>query len=221
VNYLSHFIIDFKPGEHYFNGALILPDIAKRWIKTFHHPNPSPFFTPNQQLLLQGCLSHYARDKQFHASSFFERYQHIANETLRSIPFSENVQRKWFIAHVLTELMIDRAFVKKFPHLVDSFYESLNLIDDIQLSGFLNHYGMTDTNDFFTFFNHFRSVKYIYYYADNNKFLYSLGRIMMRVGLNDFNDEDGQLMLNAITQIESNNLSDGEALLTELKEVFK
>jgi hypothetical protein len=44
---------------------------------------------------------------------------------------------------------------------------------------------------------------------------------MMRVGLNDFNDEDGQLMLNAITQIESNNLSDGEALLTELKEVFK
>lgn len=220
MNYLSHFIVDQKEGEYYFNSALILPDIAKRWVKTFQHPNPSLSFSPNQRSLLAGCLRHYKRDKEFHASSFFEHYQHITNERLKSISFTGTVNRKWFIAHILTELLIDRCFVRQFPHLVDAFYESLNAISDEELAGFLKYYGVEDTTDFFTFFNHFRSVRYIYYYTDNNKFLYSLGRIMMRVGLPDFNEKDSGLMLEAIQQIESENMKNGAGLYVELMNVF-
>lgn len=221
MNYLSHFIVDRKEGEHYFNTALILPDIAKRWVKTFHHPDSSILFSTNQHSLLSGCLRHYQRDKQFHASSFFEHYQYVTNELLKSIPFTGTVHRKWFIAHILTELLIDRAFVKQFPHLVDAFYDSLCAIDDKELVGFLRLYGVEDTTDFFTFFDHFRSVRYIYYYADTNKFLYSLGRIMMRVGLADFNNTDSGLMLEVIQRIESTEMRDGEQLYAELMNVFK
>ena len=220
MNYLSHFIIDQKAGEHYFNSALILPDISKRWIKTFRHSTPSSLFTKYQHALLEGCLCHYKRDKQFHTSAFFEKYQDIINRALKSVPFTGDVQRKWFIAHILTELLIDRTFVKTFPEYVDLFYESLNTIDDVELKGFMGYYGLADSTEFFKFFDQFRSVKYIYYYADNNKFLYSLSRIMMRVGLTDFNEADTQLMLETIQQLESDYMSNGNVLLTELRDVF-
>ncbi|MES2779655.1 MAG: hypothetical protein V4651_07120 [Bacteroidota bacterium] len=220
MNYLSHFIIDHTADDVYFNSALILPDITKRWVKTFNHPPPSNDFTPNQHSLLRGCLRHYQRDKQFHGSSFFEGYQQRVNEYLKTQPFSVDVNRKWFIAHVLTELLIDRAFVKTFPGYVDAFYGSLTAMEDRELAGFLKQYGMADTTDFFYFFNHFRSVQYIYYYADNNKFLYSLTRIMLRVGLKELNAADAQLMLEAIQYLELTYMHNGEALLAELKDVF-
>ena len=213
-------MIDYKPGEDYFNTALILPDITKRWIKTFNHPEPSSAFTQEQYQLLEGCLSHYKRDKQFHSSPFFEKYQQLVTNELKAISFTGEVSRKWFIAHILTELLIDRCFVKTFPHLVDAFYESLSAIEDSQLAEFLQYYGMQESEEFFTFFDHFRSVKYIYYYADNNKFLYSLSRIMMRVGLKEFNEADALSMQAAIQHIEATYMNNGEALLAELKAVF-
>lgn len=221
MNYLSHFIIDHKADDNYFNSALIFPDITKRWIKTFNHPDPGDFFTLRQNALLAGCMQHYKSDKLFHGSSFFKKYHELVNGYLKAVPFSENVTRKWFIAHVLTELLIDRTFVKTFNDYVDAFYASLNGIDDQELSGFLRHYGMTDTTGFFTFFNHFRSVQYIYYYADTNKFLYSLSRIMLRVGLKEMNESDSGLMREAVLELEANYLHNGKALLAELKEVFK
>jgi hypothetical protein len=221
VNYLSHFIVDHHPGDPYFNTALILPDISKRWIKTFKHPEPSSHFTPEQLSLHQGCLRHYERDKQFHSSTFFEQYQHIVSEAINHVSFSGEVNRKWFIAHILTELLIDRVFVKYNQRLVDLFYESLLSIDDHQLSDFLYYYGIVNADDFFDFFNRFREVKYIYYYADTNKFLYSLGRIMMRVGLPAFNDADTEKMAILIEQLETTYMKDGEVLMDELTNVFK
>lgn len=220
MNYLSHFIIDQTPHDYYFNSALIFPDICKRWIKTFNHPEPSTDFTVHQHALLKGCLCHYKRDKQFHGSPFFEKYQGYVNEYLKTVHFTGVVERKWFIAHVLTELLIDRTFVRVYPQYVDAFYTSLVNVDDRELEGFLKHCGMVDTTEFFTFFDHFRSVKYIYYYADNNKFLYSLSRIMLRVGLKELNETDAQLMQEVIQHIESTYMSNGEALLAELKDVF-
>ncbi|MES2560901.1 MAG: hypothetical protein V4590_14240 [Bacteroidota bacterium] len=220
MNYLSHYIIDHTADDPYFNSALIFPDICKRWIKTFKLPEPSGDFTVHQQSLYTGCMRHYTRDKQFHSSPFFEKYQQYINEHLKSIPFTGAVERKWFIAHVLTELLIDRTFVKLNPGFVDAFYTSLAAIDNREVKGFLSHYGMTDTTEFFTFFDHFRSVKYIYYYADNNKFLYSLSRIMLRVGLKELNEADAFLMQEAIHTIETVHMHNGAALLAELKEVF-
>jgi hypothetical protein len=220
VNYLSHFIIDQTADDHYFNSALIFPDICKRWIKTFNHPEPSIDFSICQHSLLKGCMRHYKRDKQFHSSPFFEKYQRYVNGYLKTVHFTGVVERKWFIAHVLTELLIDRTFVKIYPNYVDAFYTSLTSIDNREVTGFLKHYGMTDVSEFFTFFDHFRSVKYIYYYADNNKFLYSLSRIMLRVGLKELNERDAQLMLEAIQYIETTYMSNGEVLLAELREVF-
>lgn len=219
MNYLSHFFIDSKPGAFYYNAALILPDITKTWIKKFDPsmlPNPSAI----QSELLKGALQHYHSDKLFHASAFFATYQELINVKLKNIPLSDDVNRKWFIAHVLTELLIDRQIVKSFKTYVDDFYDSLDHVDDRELGIFLGYFGMTDPGDFLKFLNHFRNARYIYYYADNNKFLYSLGRIMMRVGIKELGEKDGLVLLEAILDIEREYMSDTNVILGELKAVF-
>jgi hypothetical protein len=220
MNYLSHYFIDSKPDEHYYNAALILPDITKPWIKTFRTPEPPPSFSQNQLALLQGALRHYHSDKLFHASAFFDHYQNLLNQYLKEVPFSEALNRKWFIAHVLTELLIDRQIVLTRPKVVDGFYSSLATINDDELAVMLEYYGMHEKADFFRFFNHFRSAQYIYYYADNNKFLYSLSRIMLRVGLKEPGERDNELLLEAILTIEQKYMSNPTKLLDELKAVF-
>jgi hypothetical protein len=89
------------------------------------------------------------------------------------------------------------------------------------LAEFLQYYGMAETAEFFKLFDHFRSVQYIYYYADNNKFIYSLNRIMMRVGIKELSDTDAGLLLEAVLEIEAEHMSDGMILMNELKQVFK
>lgn len=220
MNYLSHFFIDSKPEAHYYNAALILPDITKAWIKKF---DPAMLPNPPSQIqseLLQGALQHYHSDKLFHTSAFFEKYQSLINNELKNIPLSDDVNRKWFIAHVLTELLIDRQIVKFHKTCVDDFYNSLNFIDDRELGLFLGYFGMDDPGEFLKFLNHFRNARYIYYYADNNKFLYSLGRIMMRVGIKELGEKDGLVLMKAILHIEQVYMSDAGVLLDELKAVF-
>lgn len=170
--------------------------------------------------LLAGCKRHYQSDKIFHTSAFFEKYFSILNQMLKDVSFSPHFNRKWFIAHILFELLIDRTFVKKYPELVDGFYNDLNIITDEELMPFLHFYGMVNTSQFSDFLNHFREVQYIYQYADNNKFLYSLSRIMMRVGMSELGQDDGQKLLNIILQLEETLFAKPEELLVELKTVF-
>jgi hypothetical protein len=221
VNYLSHFFIDSKQDDHYYNAALILPDIAKPWVKKIEASFISPIASVHQIELLNGALAHYRADKLFHASSFFEFYQYKINEYLKHILLSPDVNRKWFIAHVLTEILIDRQIVKLQPEIADGFYESLSAIDDAELAAFLRSCGVNDTDPFFLFLDRFRKARYIYYYADNNKFLYSLGRIMMRVGIKELGEKDGEKLLEAILTLESLWMSNPHQLLSDMKAIFK
>jgi hypothetical protein len=96
MNYLSHYFIDSKPDEHYYNAALILPDITKPWIKTFRTPEPDtpPSFSQNQLALLQGALKHYHSDKLFHASAFFDHYQNLTESIFKGSSFLGNAKPK-------------------------------------------------------------------------------------------------------------------------------
>jgi hypothetical protein len=221
VNYFSHFVVDRIPGRFAHNAALFFPDVCKRWIASFHKPPPSPLFTANQNDMLLGCIKHYQADKRFHQSSFFHHYNTQTLEALKRIPFSEEFTRIWFVSHVLFELLLDRQWVAHLPHELDAFYESITTIDEGELIDYLKHYGLQDTQSFLDFWNHFKTVKYIYYYTDNRKLLYSLSRIMMRVGLKEPNQHDSELLLNAIPMLELDLFPDKEALYTQLKKVFE
>lgn len=221
MNYFSHFVIDHQKNNHEYNTGLLLPDITKSWIKSFKNIFLNETFSIHQHELLKGCLQHYHSDKKFHGSLFFHKYYGLLNDEIKNIGLSDEVERKWFIAHIMLELLIDRVILRDNKILLDSFYESLQNVNEISLSDFLKLSGMKNDDEFFKFFNHFRSVQYIYFYADNIKFMYSLNRIMMRANVKELSEQNSAKLLNMMLRFEIIYFNNSAVLLDELKAVFE
>lgn len=216
MNYFSHFFVDGITNQHEYNTGLLLPDITRGKIKSFRQQ--LVFNSSQNEQFFKGCTAHYAADKKFHASAFFNDLLNQSSSLINGAPFSANLNRKWFLAHILAELMLDRILVKKFPKMLNDFYISLQAIDDIQLAEFLKLYGLVDLDSFFEFFNHFRKVQYIYYYTDNNKFVYSLNRIMIKAGVSAIDDLDQLVLQDVILQLEEKLTEDTDGLIKQLKQ---
>jgi hypothetical protein len=220
VNYLSHFVVDHIPGNIYYNTGLLLPDVTKKWIKRITYKNSLEDF-PLQIDLLKGCEKHYESDKKFHSSDFFNSCYLVALEKINASNLSIDFNRKWFVAHVVVELLLDRNIVKQQRSLADAFYQSLNDIDEAELTAFLVKQGMADPDAFFSFFNHFRSVQYIYHYTDNNKLMYSLTRIMQRAGLKETSAADMEVLLSSILETERILMTDANNCIAKMKETVR
>lgn len=216
MNYFSHFITDHETGNDYYNTGLLLPDVTRQWVKQLKNPI-IPFPGTKEEAIFRGCARHYASDKKFHASSFFREIQELSDSLIKQTPFSALLNRKWFLAHIMSELMIDRIMVKAYPELLNAFYDSLDRAEADTLRSFFRCYGWEETGDFFHFFNHFRSVRYIQYYTDNNKFVYSLNRIMLRAGVGEMHESDQQLLLTVVLKLEQAMGNDYSLLLQKLK----
>ncbi len=220
MNYFSHFVFDHIPHNSEYNCGLLLPDITRKTIKKFYQPNSKIELSSFHVEFLNGCLKHYESDKKFHSSDFFNNHYAILNHQISHTGKFKNVERKWFISHVVLELLIDRVIVRYDQSLLDNFYFSLKNTDEINLSFFLKFYGMKNIDDFFMFFNHFRSTQYIYHYTDNIKFMYSLNRIMMRANVKELTQNDSQAILDIILNFELKYFSNPVKMLNEMKEIF-
>ncbi len=216
MNYFAHFFVDHKLGQHEYNTGLLLPDVTRGYVKTFKHN----IIAANAASLNfhEGCLAHYRADKLFHGSQFFADMLAMSNAEINQAKFSEALSRKWFLAHIMAELLIDRILIKQEPDLLDEFYNSLQQINDGQLLDFLNDYEIKDSPKFFEFFNHFRKVQYIRYYTDNNKFVYSLNRIMIRAGVGAMSDADLIILQEVCVKLETILLSNTPDLINKLKQ---
>lgn len=201
MNYFAHFFVDHKTQQHEYNTGLFLPDVARGFVSSFKTPLPENASLSAHEFW-KGCQAHYQADKLFHGSSLFQSVLDTTNKLVNSAPFSAALNRKWFLSHIMSELMIDRILIKEDIHHLDMFYESLLAINDNELAAFLRSYHIKNEVVFLEHFNHFRKVKYIYYYTDNNKFVYSLNRIMIRAGVGAMSEHDQQVLLSLVDELE-------------------
>lgn len=203
MNYFAHFFVDHKLNQHEFNTGLFLPDVARGFVKTFKTSLPDNSNQCNVGFW-EGCQTHYVADKKFHGSTFFQELLSISTQVTNNAAFTKELNRKWFLAHIMAEVMLDRILIKESPMVLDSFYHTLDTVADADLINYLTVFNCSDTNTFMEHFNHFRKVKYIYYYTDNNKFVYSLNRIMIRAGVGAITENNQQVLLNVVDELEFN-----------------
>ena len=146
MNYFSHFFVDGIDNQHEYNTGLLLPDITRGNIKSFRHLKL--FTSASSQNFFNGCAAHYLADKKFHASEFFRNILQQSSLIINQAKFNSDLNRKWFLAHILAELMLDRILVRMYPEMLHKFYNSLDSINDSDLAYYLTLYGMKDVEEF-------------------------------------------------------------------------
>ncbi len=219
MNYLSHFYVHQELGLPYYNLGLILPDLGRGFVKTFKNcpvTNDIDF-----EQMLTGCLQHYEADKVFHASAFFEWGSDICIEALKAAQFEEEVDRRWFIGHVLFEMLVDRILVRHKPSVILDFYNNLLLADPQKVLNFFNLNQAKESERFLQNFVHFRKVQYIKNYPDNNLFVYSLSRVLMRAHLPPLSIGDRLVMQQCLLELENSEFKRVDELFLKLKSVFE
>jgi len=218
LNYLSHHYIDSKPGNHYYNSALFIPDFARNYARGFN--NVQLDLKPSQLQLQLGCIAHLNADKLFHPSLFFKKYSEIINFELKNFEPLAQLNRKWFLSHIMCEMLIDRLLVKHFPSACDSFYRDLEAINTKTLEEFVLRYSFKNTDQFMRNFKHFCEVKYLFGYAFNDSFVFSIARVYKHATTIEMTMSDKFLLKEFIYKIEQQYFYDPIIILAELKQVF-
>jgi hypothetical protein len=218
LNYLSHYFIDNKQDNNYFNSALFLPDFARNVARGFDQEITD--LSANEIQLQLGCKAHLQADKLFHPSAFFKKYSDIVNHELQQFEPLAHINRKWFLAHILMEMMIDRLLVKFFPTVCHSFYHDLNQIDTKILHQFVLRFSNKSIEPFIKQFDHFCEVRYLFGYAVDDSFVYSVARVFKYGSGIEMTMSDKLFLKKLVNNLEQIHFNDPMIILAELKQVF-
>lgn len=190
MNFLSHYFFDARKADPYYNFGLILPDLLRNLKSSRIRPenHPGLFTDQPEKHIVEGCVKHQLTDKNFHNSIFFEQVNQEIKKLLTS--GEAEFKRIFFVYHILTEMLLDRYLLKKYPLLGEEFYQSLNDCDEKILYNFLLKFNVEPAaiQRFIEFFNHFRNSKFLMAYVDNEKFIYSLNRILTRMQVDSLDE---------------------------------
>ncbi|MBI3882715.1 MAG: hypothetical protein HY305_00400, partial [Sphingobacteriales bacterium] len=130
------------------------------------------------------------------------------------------INRKWFLAHILFEMMLDRILVKHHENVCHSFYNDLNLVDTNILSDFIKQFAHKDIRQFMLNYHHFCKVKYLFGYAADHSFMYSIGRVYKQATSLELTMSDKLNFNYFINLIEEKYFNKPMIILAELKNVF-
>jgi len=205
MNFIAHYHFTHKPGNSYHNLGIVLPDLIRGFIPS-KRIKPDVLYqilrSEQHRHLNEGTRLHYAIDKFFHNSSFFMNGYEFVKSSIHNAQFDNSFSRFFFLNHIFLELMLDRYLIGRHTASIDGFYQSLAEVKNEILGSYLDLNHIKTKELFFENFHQFRKMRYLYHYIDNEKLIYSLNRIMMRVGLSGLSEYNQKQLLPCIDEVE-------------------
>jgi hypothetical protein len=213
MNFLSHYYF-YRNSHPYYNTGLVLPDLVKSFCKT--HLKPLDSFThPFLDMLNEGSKVHLKSDGIFHNSDFFKNTLKYFSEQLDT---EVKWPRKWFLNHLLCEILLDRHLMDQNSELCTNFYAELETVKVEQISLYLKLSHVPNYQNFNIGYEKFVSYRFIFDYIHNEKIIMALNRVYKRVGIDyEFDEEDKMRLLEKMPTLLSYVESKLHILEAELK----
>jgi len=131
----------------------------------------------------RGILQHHADDDAFHANPIFQKIgSHLSARFRQQMPDRYD-HRPGFLAHVLTELLLDDALASQDPALLDRYYGAIEAVPSCWIQQAVNLIVRQPVTRLAEFIDLFRQVRFLYDYADNNRLLMRINQVLSRSGL--------------------------------------
>ncbi|MHB1277110.1 MAG: hypothetical protein ACYC1Q_01790 [Bacteroidia bacterium] len=184
MNFLAHHFF-YATDDPWHNTGLILPD----WSRTAKGRRRLEWMTQHGQeqehaALWLGCQGHYEADTWFHDCFYFSETTNKIEKDLALLQdkglFGE--QRKWFLAHLLAEMLLDRLIIDRHTYALDLFYGDLKQVPYEDLERFLLQAGKEDMGRFPQAHKGFIESEFIRHYSSHEGLAESLNRVVQRTG---------------------------------------
>lgn len=190
MNFLAHYFLDKDhPSSHFILGAAT-PDLLSIYnsglrikagqvdhLNADAQAHAEPYF-------LEGLARHFHADRVFHSSPLFSTETHEFSRMLSERFPEQDVPRKYFIAHILLELLLDKVLIRHDADLLPNYYrhfESLAPFEDVRRA--TEAVAAHSLPNYESFLQKFVENKYLYHYTENDHLIYILRRLLRRVGI--------------------------------------
>ena len=196
MNFLAHHFF-FATDNAWYNTGLILPD----WSRSAKGRRKLEWMAKHdlaykEEALWMGCQKHYEADHWFHECAYFSETTHSIEKDLAHVQGQGlfNSQRKWFLAHLLAEMLLDRLIMDRHTTALDQFYADLRKVPYDDLEGFLLQAGKEDMGRFPQAHKGFIESEFIRYYSSDKGLAESLSRVVQRTGQAALSAEEIQIL---------------------------
>jgi acyl carrier protein phosphodiesterase len=190
MNFLAHFYLDRMHESSQFVVGAATPDLMSIYNSGFrikasrvdHLPAETRAMVDPQFLL--GLERHFHADRVFHSSPLFAQETHALSRMMEERFAEQELPRKYFIAHILLELLLDKVLIYHDADLLGDYYahfarlapyETLRQGTEIVSAHQMPNYE--------AFIGKFVDNKYLYHYTENDHLIYILRRLLRRVGI--------------------------------------
>ena len=161
---------------------------------------------PRVAAVAQGIVQHHHDDDWFHQTRAFAelswQFTVSIRDSLRTNDgASDDGLRPSFLGHILVELLLDSEIAAQSPGLLEQYYAALDVVDPLVVQTSVNLIASRQTDTLHEFIDLFRTHRFLFDYADDEKLLFRLNQVMRRVRLSALPDSLAELFTDFRTDI--------------------
>jgi hypothetical protein len=203
VNYLSHYYFDRDEDNKYYNIGLILPDLARSHIAKLRiNPYKNITFTTKEiSSMNDGCNKHFASDRKFHNWMTFVELTNKATDMIRESG-DKDINRDYFITHIMVEILLDKILLDKNPSLADDFYAMIDSVEMDWILKFMRYAGLQDDELWKGQHRRFMKAGFLKSYTSIENVIEAVEGVCANLGMIELNDDQRNLLIEICEAIE-------------------
>jgi hypothetical protein len=203
VNYLSHYYFDRDEDNKYYNIGLILPDLARSHIAKLRiNPYKNITFTTKEiSSMNDGCNKHFASDRKFHNWMTFVELTNKATDMIRESG-DKDINRDYFITHIMVEILLDKILLDKNPSLADDFYAMIDSVEMDWILKFMRYAGLQDDELWKGQHRRFMKAGFLKSYTSIENVIAAVEGVSANLGMIELNDDQRNLLIEICKAIE-------------------
>lgn len=189
MNFAAHFFLDLDRPESLFHIGAATPDLLSIYnpemrIKESHLKNIDfDSLGPPEETFIAGIHRHFHADKVFHSSGFFRQETTEIIERLKNSFEEGAVPRKFFIGHILLELLLDKVLIDTHPNMLGAYYEHFAKVSPLEVRRVTEIAVSRELPNYEHFIAKFIGNQYLYEYMEFDHIVFVVGRILRRVSI--------------------------------------
>jgi acyl carrier protein phosphodiesterase len=192
MNFLSHYFLDRGHPSSLFAIGAATPDLLSIYnerlrIKKHHLKGlDGTVLSESAVTFALGVSRHFQADDAFHSSDFFATQTAWISDELERHFVTKTNQRKFFLAHVLLELIMDKILINNNKGIIDEYYGHFavaNPFRDVQ--EFTETISKHPLPNYDHFLDKFLQNRYLVHYSEWDHIIYVLKRILRRASVAD------------------------------------
>ena len=203
MNYLSHYYFDRDEENKYYNIGLILPDLARHYIPKLRiNPYKNITFTTKEiSSMNDGTNKHFASDRKFHNWMVFVDVTNRATDMIRESG-DKDINRDYFITHIMVEVLLDKILLDKNPTLADDFYNMIDSVEQDWILKFMRYAGLQDDELWKGQHRRFMKARFLETYTSIENVVAAVEGVCRKLDMIELNDDQRQLLIDICEAIQ-------------------